>query len=147
MFCNEDMVIMNIDNVELANNYYTKQCQSYIWKAENQSGLSHQKVCGLPETHKNGLKIHTPLRRIAWKFEYSESSETHFARTPSLGECKLGVSYSPLWFSVVHLKWKDSAWCVSPTSQYPFSHQSSFNILCGSWKEKRFHSLFIWEIG
>ena len=53
---------------------------------------STKKCVELPEMHKNGLKIHTPLRRIACKFgktEYSECSETHFARTPTLGGCKL----------------------------------------------------------
>ena len=45
-----------------------------------------KKCVELPEMHKNGLKIHTPQRKIARKFgkiEYSECSETHFAKTPS----------------------------------------------------------------
>ena len=52
---------------------------------------STKKGVELPEMHKNGLKIHAPLRRIACKFgknEYSKCSEMHFARTPSLGGCK-----------------------------------------------------------
>ena len=44
-----------------------------------------KKCVELPEMHKNGLKI----EELPGKFEYSECSETHFARTPSLGGCKL----------------------------------------------------------
>ena len=53
-----------------------------------------KKCVELPEMHKNGLNIlpSFTLRRYCLKIEYSECSETHFARTPHYSHCTIATS-------------------------------------------------------